>query len=181
MIHKKMTPSVLTTQDFLPEDVGVQANTLFIKILPISINISSDQIGRFLVTSSRRGKYIVVMAYYDSEFILIKPLKSRADADLLYNVTKLYKHLKESGLQPHLYMLNNKLSSLINYFISEVGGKHQLVPPGLHKALISEREIQIFKAHIIAGFSICNPNFPLHLCDQIIRQAELTLNLLHLS
>ena len=169
----------MTAPETIPEEVGVRANMVFIKILPISGNISSNNIGRLPVTSIRGGKYIIVMEDYGSDAILEDPLTSSADTKLLCAVTKLYGHLKEKVLQPRLHMLDNERSSLMNKFIRELGGKHQLVSQGLHRSLIEERAIQTFKYHLISGLSICDPNSPLHLWDGLIRQAELTLNLLH--
>ena len=123
----------------------------------------------------------MVMAEYDSDAILEEPLTSCAKTELLHAVTKLYDHLKERGLQLRLHILNNECSSRMKNFIREAQVTHQLVPPVLHRALIAEREIQTFKAHLIAGLSSCNPNSPLHLWERLIRKEDLTLNLLSLA
>ena len=101
----------------IPEDFGVRANMVFIKILPISGNISSNKTGQFPVTSSRGGKYIMFMVDYDSDAILVEPLTSRAEIELLRTVKKLYDHLKERDLQPHIHMLDNECSALMKKFI----------------------------------------------------------------
>ena len=97
----------MTTPEPISEDVGVQENTELIKILPMIGKISSYQTGRFPVTYNGSGKYIMATTDYDSEDILEEPLKSNTNTELLYAVTKLYQHLKVSGLQPHLHMLEN--------------------------------------------------------------------------
>ena len=169
IITPSVIPSVMTAPNPIPEDVGVRANTVFIEILPISGKISSDPTGWFPVTSSRGGKYIMVVADYNSDVILVEPLTSRAKTEILHAVTKLYKHLNEWGLQPRLNRLDNECSALMKKFIREAGTTHQLLSPGLQWALISEREIQTFKCHLIAGLSSCNPKFPLRLWDRLIR------------
>ena len=68
---------------------------VFINILLISGNISSDQTGQLHVTSIRVGKYIMVMAEYDSESIPADPLTPLADTEILRTFTKLYDHLNE--------------------------------------------------------------------------------------
>ena len=55
------------------------------------------------------------------------------------------------------------------------------MPPYLHHTNAAERAIQTYKDHLIAGLSICDPNFPLHLWDRLIPHATLTLNLLRPS
>jgi hypothetical protein len=55
---------------------------------------------------------------------------------------------------------------------------YQLVPHGLHRQNAAERAIRIFKNHFIAGLCSVDPQFPLHLWDRLLPQAELTLNLM---
>ena len=78
----------MTAPNPIPEDVGVRANMVFIKILPFSGKISSDQTGKFPVTSRRAEKYIMVMVDYDSDAILADPLTLRADKERLRTVKK---------------------------------------------------------------------------------------------
>ena len=103
------------------------------------------------------------MVDYYSDAILVYTLKSITRTELLRAVTKLYENLKARGLQLPLYMINNVCSALMNNFIREAGATLQLLPPGLYRYVVVEREIQKFKAHLIAGLSSCDPNSPLHL------------------
>ena len=75
-------------------------------------------------------------------------------------------------------MLDNKFSTRMKNFICYADAQNQLVPSGLHCALIYNRAIQTLKHHLIARLSSCDPKFPLHLWCCIIQQAVLTLNLL---
>ena len=70
----------------------------FIKILPISGKISSDNTGRFPVILSRGEKYSMVTTDYDSDTILEEPLTSRTKADLLRSIIKLYNHIMNCDL-----------------------------------------------------------------------------------
>jgi hypothetical protein len=54
----------------------------------------------------------------------------------------------------------------------------QLVPPGIHKRNAAERAIRMFKNHFIAGLCSADKTFPIHLWDQLLPQAKITLNLL---
>ena len=69
----------MTTPGPILEDVGVLSNMVFIKILRLSGNISSDKKECFPVTHTRGGKYIMVMANYESDAILEEPLKSYSE------------------------------------------------------------------------------------------------------
>ena len=75
-------------------------------------------------------------------------------------------------------MLDNECPGGLKRFLRESSVKFQLVTPYLHGTNASERAIQTYKYHLIAGLSSCNPNFPLHIWDRLIPHATLTLNLL---
>ena len=53
-----------------------------------------------------------------------------------------------------------------------------MVPPNNHRANASERAIRTAKNHIIAGLATCPQDFPLTIWDRLLKQAELTLNLM---
>ena len=75
-------------------------------------------------------------------------------------------------------MLNNECTVGLKQVMRNAGVTFQLVPPHLHRTNAAERSISTYKDHLIAGLSICDPSFPLHLWDRLIPQATLTLNLL---
>ena len=52
------------------------------------------------------------------------------------------------------------------------------MPPGNHQRNAAERAIRTFKNHFIAGLCSLDPQFPLHLWDCLVPQAEISLNLL---
>jgi hypothetical protein len=58
---------------------------------------------------------------------------------------------------------------------------YQLVPPHFHRRNAAERAICTFKEHFVAGLASVDPDFPLHLWDRLLPQAEMTLNLLQSS
>jgi hypothetical protein len=55
---------------------------------------------------------------------------------------------------------------------------YQLVPPHFHRTNAAERAIRTFKEHFKAGLATVDPDFPAHLWDRLLPQAEITLNLL---
>jgi hypothetical protein len=59
--------------------------------------------------------------------------------------------------------------------------KYQLVPPHCHRTSAAERAIRTFKEHFKSGLATVDPEFPIHLWDRILPQAEITLNLLRAS
>jgi hypothetical protein len=59
--------------------------------------------------------------------------------------------------------------------------KYHLVTPHDHRQNIAEKAIQVFKAHYISIQCSADKEFPLHLWDILLRQAEHTLNMLRMS
>jgi hypothetical protein len=57
----------------------------------------------------------------------------------------------------------------------------QLVPPYRHRRNSAERAIRSFKDHLIAGLCSTDKSFPMHLCDILLPQAVITLNMLRTS
>jgi hypothetical protein len=59
--------------------------------------------------------------------------------------------------------------------------EYQLVPSHCHRCNAAERAIRNFKEHFVSGLASVDPDFPLHLWDLILPQAEIKLNLLRKS
>jgi hypothetical protein len=67
---------------------------------------------------------------------------------------------------------------MLKDYMEEEDIAYQLTPPGIQRINAAERAIGTFKSYFIAGLCTTDPNFPLHLWDRLLPQAELTLNLL---
>ena len=96
--------------------------------------------------------------------------------------------LKRSAIQFNFYesksakityqRLDNESSGLVEKFLKSKDIFIQYVPPNTHRANKAERAIREGKNHLIACFATAHPDFPLTLWDEILPQAEITLNLL---
>jgi hypothetical protein len=58
---------------------------------------------------------------------------------------------------------------------------YQQVPPHCRRTNAVERVFIPFKEHFKAGLAMVDPDFPAHLWDRLLPQAEITLNLLWAS
>ena len=145
---------------------------------PTTGQIHSDQTGRFIVASSTGNNYILVVYDYDSNSILVEPMKSRTGACILKAFTVLHARLVTAGLRPLLQRLDNECSAALKTFLRAEQIDYQLVPPSVHRRNAAERAIRTFKNHFIAGLCSVDKHFPLHLWDKLLPQAETTLNLL---
>lgn len=143
--------------------------------------IYSDQTGRFVSPSSNGNNYIMVVYDYDSNFLFAQPFPRRTKECILKAFQTVHKRLVQAGLRPKLQRLDNECSDILKQFMSVEGIDYQLVPPAVHRRNAAERAIRTFKNHFIAGLCSVDPEFPLHLWDQLIPQAEITLNLTRTS
>ena len=145
---------------------------------PAAGQIHTDQTGRFVVASTSGNNYILVLYDYDSNSILVEPLRSRTGPCILAGYRVLHSRLVAAGLRPKLQRLDNECSAALKQFMLDEDIDYQLVPPHLHRRNAAERAIRTFKNHFIAGLCGVDKDFPLHLWDKLLPQAELTLNLL---
>ena len=137
----------------------------------------TDQTGKFPVTSRSGNKYIMVMVEVDSNAILEEPMKSRHDNKMQRAYLALLKRVKAAGVIPKKHVLNNECSANMKELIRETC-KLELMPPYCHRRNVAEVAIKHFKAHFISILAGVDRDFPLHLWDKLLPQAELTLNLL---
>ena len=151
----------------------------FTCLMEVTGQVATDLTGRFIVPSSNGNNYILILYDYDSNSIWLQPMRSRAAATILEAYKILHTRLCRSGLRPKLQRLDNECSELLKTFLRDDAHiDFQLVPPGNHRRNAAERAVRTAKNHLIAGLCSCNKDFPLHLWDELLPQAELTLNLL---
>lgn len=147
---------------------------------PAAGQIHSDQTGKFVVASSIGNNYVLVVYDYDSNSILVEPMRSCTGPCILAAFQVLHARLVTAGLRPQLQRLDNECSTAHKKFLHDSDIDFQLLVPSrlLHRRNAAERAIRTFKNHFIAGLCSVDKNFPLHLWDKMLPQAELTLNLL---
>ncbi len=141
----------------------------------------SDLTGRFPHQSSRGNQYLLVIYDYDSNAILVEPLKNRAAGTIRTAWEKLHNLLRQRGCAPNLYILDNEISTDFKSALSKYELDYQRVPPHTHRRNKAERAIQTFKNHFLAGLASVHPLYPIAEWDRLLFQATTTLNLLRNS
>jgi hypothetical protein len=126
--------------------------------------IYTDQTGQFPVRSINGYRYMLVMYHYDTNAILVTPLKTRHRNEILRGYTKLYQQLNERGFKPTTHWLDNEASNALKAFNRTHDVEYQLVPLHVHRRNSAERAIHTWKNHFVAGICSTNTAFPLHLC-----------------
>ena len=135
---------------------------------PAAGQIHTDQTGRFVIASNTGNNYILVLYDYDSNSVLVEPMLNRTSACILAAFTVLHTRLVAAGLRPQLQRLDNECSAALKTFLTKEAIDYQLVPPDYIDATLPST----FKNHFIAKLCSVDKNFPLHLWDKLLAQAE---------
>lgn len=140
--------------------------------------IYSDQTGRFPIQSSRGNNYIFLLYSSELNYIFARPLKNRLEQSITNAYIEVYAILVKCGYKPLLHWMDNEAPKMLLAFNKENNVTVQLMPPYTHRCNTAEREILTFKNHLIAGMVSLPNDFPMHLWDRLMEQAEWTLNML---
>jgi hypothetical protein len=123
----------------------------------------------------------MVCYVYDCNNVKVIPMKSRSASEWVKAYDSVHQELTVKGFKPKLQTLDNEASAALKNFFTTNDIAYQLVPPRCHRRNAAKRAIRTFKEHFVAGLSLVEPSFPLHLWDRLLPQAEITLNLLRTS
>ena len=143
--------------------------------------VYTDQTGRLPQPSSNGNNYLMVAYDYDSNNILLQPLKNRSAPHLKETVANIRHTLAKGGCEPQFHQLDNECLQELKEWFEKQDVKYQLAPPHEHQSNATKRAIRTAKNHLAAGWWSMDPDFPMHLWDKTLPQAELTLNLLRQS
>jgi hypothetical protein len=157
--------------------------TRVVGIPPKSGRIHSDFTGCFPVTAKSGIKYILIMFSEESNYIHAELLQSRSAIDFVAAYKKGIKFWRDHNIYPTFCRMDNESSYLLEEFCHSQTPSIRIeyVPPGNHRANKAERAIRTWKDHFVAGLASTDPAFPLQAWDELVPQAELTLNLLRAS
>ena len=122
----------------------------------------------------------MVMVDIDSSGILVEPMKSCKDAEIIRAYQTLMLRLKRANIIPQKHVLDNEVSEAMKELIRSQY-QLELVPPGCHRRNAAEVAIRNFKAHFLSILAGVADDFPKQLWDRLLPQAEITLNLLRQS
>jgi len=160
------------------EEDGTPMHACYTALMEPTGQTYMDLTGKFVVASSNGNNYILIIYDYDSNAILAIPLKNRKAESILHVYKMGHAQLCATGLKPKLQHLDNEASWALQEFLTNEGVNFQLVLLHLHCHNAAEWAIGTFENHFIARLCSTDKDFPIHLWDRLVPQAELTLNLL---
>ncbi len=142
----------------------------------------SNQTGQFPTRSQQGNKYIMVMVEIDSNAILVEPLKSHKDEEMIRMYNALLLRLKRAGIVPKKHVLDNKVSdNMKNHICNTCKFNMEVVSPVCHQRNAAEVAIRNFKAHFLSVLAGVADNFPPSLWDWLLPQTKITINLIRQS
>ena len=138
--------------------------------------------GRFPTIYSRGYNYIIVCYIYDTNGIIVRPMKNRSVAEHIRVYQEIFSYSEKCELRPAVHKMDNECTQeLKGIIVDEQKNKLELVPHHDHRTNPAEKCIDTFKCHFISGLSAMDPNLPLHLWCCILPQCQDTLNMLCIS
>jgi hypothetical protein len=163
-----------------PNEVTNECCALLFPFVPKHVGYT-DLTGRFPHISARGNKYLLIVYDFDSNAILVEPLKSRQAGEIKRAWQSLHDILIKRGTAPKMYILDNEASNELKNAMIKNKLSYQLAPPHIHRRNAAERAIRTFKNHLLAGLASADPNYPVAHWDRLLHQAVLTLNILRNS
>jgi hypothetical protein len=161
---------------------GKKVRDVYTTAYDVRETMFSDQTGQYPTRSQRGNKYIMVMVEIDSNAILVEPMKSRKDAEMIRAYDALLLRLKRAGIVPKKHVLDNEVSeNMKNHIRDTCKLNMELVPPGCHRRNAAEVAIRNFKAHFLSVLAGVADDFPPSLWDRLLPQTEITVNLIRQS
>ena len=162
---------------------GKKMKDIFVSTYDTRDTSFSDQTSKFPKQSKLGHNYIMVLVEIDSNAMLVEPMKSRKDAEMIRAYDVLVKRLQQAIIHPRKHVLDNKISENMKHHIKTNYNFEmvEMVPPGCHRQNAAEVAIQNFKAHFLSVLAGTAESFPLHLWDRLLPQTKINLNLLRQS
>ena len=141
----------------------------------------SDLTGRFPVRSWKDNDYLYISVCRGANYIHAEPQEGRTSSDFLKSFKATQEFWLQRGVRGEYVRLDNETSTAVENYCKENDIKLEFVPPGNHRANDAERAIRTFVNHFLATLAGTDPNFPLIAWDELLEQAEITLNLMRQS
>eukprot|EP00978_Attheya_sp_CCMP212_P021361 scaffold62214_cov29-Attheya_sp.AAC.5 len=171
-------------RDINPPKATEKSNQLSIALGALDTKegtIYADLTGNFPITALDGSKAVFIMYDWTTNAILATPIKDAKAETIVASFKKNIEYLKKRGFKPVFNIIDNVATKAVKANLETEEIQMQLVEPHNHRVNAAERAIQTFKNHTIAGLSIVDNEFPSLLWNQLLKQAQDTLNMLRTS
>jgi len=125
---------------------GKKVRDIYTETYMVRKTMFSDHTGQFPMCSQQGNKYIMVMVEIDSNAILVEPMKSHKDEEMIRAYNALLLRLKRAGIVPKKHVIDNGVSeNMKNHILDTCKINMELVPPGCHRRNAAEVAIRNLK------------------------------------
>ena len=138
----------------------------------------SDLAGCYPIKSARGNQYILICYDYDSNTISAEALPTISYACINKGFQKLLDTITTDGHNTKHHIIDNEAFDILKKTLLKRKISNQLVLPYIHLRNATERSIQNFKYHFIAGLCSTDPRHLAQEGDCLLPQATTTLNIL---
>ena len=138
-VHNKLArQNVRSTR---PQEPPVaRTKTVQITVVEPSDLLATDLTGRFRTISSWGYNYIIVFNIYDTNGILLRPMKNRSVAEHIRVYNEIFGYLEKRGLRPAVHNKDNECpQELKDIIVHQNKTKMELVPPHDHRTNPAEK------------------------------------------
>jgi hypothetical protein len=143
--------------------------------------VYTDLTGAFPTRSSRGNNGLIICYSFYANYIRPIAMRSKSGAEWVIAFGVIFEKMMAKGFKPKLQTMDKEVSADLKNYFTEKEMSYHLIPPHCHRTNAAETAIRTFKEHFKAGLATVNPEFPAHLWDRVLPQAEITLSLLHSS
>ena len=92
-----------------PQELPVaRTKTVQITVVEPSYLLATDLTGRFLTISSGGYNYIIVCYIFDTNGIIVRPMKNRSVAEHIRVYNEIFGYLEKWGLRPAVHKMDNE-------------------------------------------------------------------------
>ncbi len=112
---------------------GKKVQDIYISTYKVRKTTFSDQTGQFPTRSKSGNKYIMIIVKINSSAILVEPIKSQKDAEMIQAYNTLLLRLQQADIVPKKHVMDNKVSeNMKNHIKDNCRLTVELIQPGCH-------------------------------------------------
>ena len=106
------TPDLPVTSD-PPLAPDTRTKTIWITVIEPSDLLATDLTGRFTTIYSRGYNYIIVCYIYDTNRIIVRPMKNRSVSEYIRVYQQIFSYLEKRDLRPAVNKMDNECPQAI--------------------------------------------------------------------
>jgi hypothetical protein len=154
---------------------------VFVKTITLD-KTYGDSTGRFPWAATSGAQYMLILYTEDANYIHVEPMHSRKTSEHIRAYGRALDFFKRYDIKPSLLRMDNEISNALEaYLVDTRQVPIQYVAPNNHRQNKAERIIRVWKNHFISILATTDPAFPMHVWEELLSHAELTINLLRAS